>query len=108
MPRHHLPVVRMFNLGTFACMDSMIYNWGSKTLLIKVVLHDGSYNEVDLGLRPTSRFEALLKDPEKAVEFTNALALVLSYATGQNFNCVNHPDHPEIMWFFKYTVSGDG
>lgn len=103
-----LSVVRMFNLGTFASMDSITYNWGSRTLLIKAILHNGRYYEVDLGLRPASRFEALLKDKKKAVEFGNALALVLSRATGQTFNCVHHPDRPEVMWFFKYTVCRGG
>lgn len=107
MPQR-LSELRMFNLGTFASMDSVTYNWGSKTLLIKAVLHNGRYYEVNLGLRPANRFEALLEDKKKAIEFSNALALVLSCATGQTFNCVHHPRRPEVMWFFKYTACRGG
>lgn len=107
MPQH-LPVVRMFNLGTFASMDSVTYNWGSKTILIKAILRDGKYYEVNLGLRPASRFKALLKDAEKTVEFINALALVLSCATGQSFDSVDHRERKEIIWFFHYAARGGG
>lgn len=101
MPQR-LSVVRMFNLGTFAIMDSITYNWGSKTLLIKAILHNGRYYEVDLGFRPASRFKALLRDVEKTLEFINALAVVLSCATGQTFNCASSPDGQEEIWFFTY------
>lgn len=107
MPQR-LSVVRMFNLGTFASMGSITYNHGSRTLLIKAILHNGRYYEVDLGLRPASRLKALLKDAERALEFINALALVLSRATGQIFNCVHHPHRPEVIWFFKYTACRGG
>ena len=103
MPQsQRLSVVRMFNLGTFACIDSMTYNWGSNTLIIKVVLHNGKYREVDLGFKPRARFEALLKDRKKVVEFIDALATVFSVATGQTFDSVDSHTHREKIWFFKY------
>ena len=107
MPQRR-PVIRMFNLGTFASMDSIIYNWGSETLIVKVVLYNGTDHEVDLGFRPVSRFEALLKNRREAIEFTNALALVLSYATGQGFDSVPNSERKEIIWFFKYTACRGG
>lgn len=107
MPQR-LPVVRMFNLGTFACIDSVIYNWGSETLIVKIILHNGKYNEVDLGFRPVSRFKALLKDRGRALKFINSLAEVLACATGQSFDSVSHPLHRERIWFFKYTACGGG
>lgn len=107
MPQR-LPVVRMFNLGTFASMDSITYNWRSQALVVKVVLHNGRYSEVDLGLRPVSRFEALLKDRNKAFRFINALAEVLACATGQSFDSVYDYRRKETIWFFKYSPCGGG
>ena len=92
----------MFNLGTFFFVDSIVYNWGSNTLMIKVLARDGNYHEVDLGFNPRSRFEALLKDRRRALKFINALALVLACATGQSFDSVRRPSHKERLWFFKY------
>lgn len=106
MPQR-LSVIRMFNLGTFACIDSIIYNWVSCNLIVKILSHNGKYYEVDLGFNPRSRFEALLKDKKRALRFIDSLAEVLACATGQSFDSVSHPSRPERMWFFKYTACED-
>lgn len=96
------PVVRMFNLGTFVWIDSIIYNWGSNTLLIFAMLRNGNCHEINLGI-DSARLEALLKRPKEAIKFINALALVLGCATGQVFDSVKYPDRPERIWFPHFT-----
>jgi len=100
MPQR-LSEVRLFNLDMIVVVDMIIYNWSSRALIVKALFRDGKYYEVNLGI-PQARFEALLGDRKKMFEFVNALATVLSCATGQTFDSVGSHNHRERIWFFKY------